>query len=121
MGLVARFLEEEGFSTVTLTMIPEFHREVGIPRVAAIEYPYGRPVGQVHDRDGQRAVLLKALSVLENAEEPGQIFHLPFTWPEEPKDTDWHPPEISPIIKLYLDEIKKAGAEARQRQGARSP
>jgi hypothetical protein len=82
--------------------------------VAAIEYPYGRPVGQVHDQDGQRKVLKAALSVLENTKEPGQISHLPFTWPEEPKKADWHPPEMSPIVKLNLDEIKRLGAEARK-------
>ena len=95
-------------------MTPEFNREVGIPRVAAIEYPYGRPVGQVNDQKGQRKVLFEALSVLEKAQEPGQVFHLPFTWPEEPKKTKWHPPEISPIVKLFLEQIKKAGAEARK-------
>jgi len=107
-------LEEKGFSTVTLTVSPEFNREIGIPRVAAIEYPYGRPVGQVNDDDGQRKVLLEALSVLEKAQEPGQVFHLPFEWPEEPKETKWHPPVASPVIKLYLDEIRKAGVEARK-------
>jgi hypothetical protein len=111
---VARFLEETGFSTITLTMTPEFHREIGIPRVAAIEYPYGRPLGQVHDQDGQRDVLLEALAVLAKARRPGQVFHLPFDWPEEPKKTNWHPPEMSPSVKLFLDEIKKAGAEARK-------
>ena len=54
-------------------MTPEFHREVGIPRVAAIEYPYGRPVGEVNDPEGQRKVLLAALSFLEKAEAPGQV------------------------------------------------
>ena len=83
--------------------------------MAAIEYPYGRPVGQVHDREGQREVLLETLSVLETAKEPGQLFNLPFTWPEDPKNTDWHPPEISPIVKLHLDEIKRLGAEARKK------
>jgi hypothetical protein len=111
---VARYLEEKGFSTITLTMTPEFHREIGIPRVAAIEYPYGRPLGQVHDQDGQRDVLLEALAVLAKARRPGQVFHLPFDWPEEPKKTNWHPPEMSPSVKLFLDEIKKAGAEARK-------
>ena len=115
MGLVARFLEENGLSTLILTMTPEFHNEIGMPRVAAIQYPYGRPVGQVHDRDGQRAVLLEALSFMERTSEPGQVSHLPFTWPEEPKNTAWHPPEIAPIIKMYLEEIKKAGAAAREK------
>lgn len=99
---------------MTLTVSPEFNREIGIPRVAAIEYPYGRPVGQVNDDEGQRKVLLEALSVLEKAQDPGQAFHLPFEWPEEPKDTKWHPPVASPIIKLFLEEIKKAGADARK-------
>ncbi|MGB5750216.1 MAG: hypothetical protein WBM69_24795 [Desulfobacterales bacterium] len=101
-------------STAVLTMTPEFHREVGIPRVVAIEYPFGRPVGQVNDSEGQQKVLLAALSFLEKAKTPGQICHLPFTWPEEPKHTKWHPPAISPIIKLYLDELKAFGAKARK-------
>jgi hypothetical protein len=116
VGQVAKFLEEEGFSTVTLTMTPEYHEEVGIPRVAAIEYPYGRPVGNVHDREGQRAVLLEALSIFVKAKSPGAVFHLPFTWPEEPKNTNWHPPEMSPIVKLQLDEIKKARKMASQKR-----
>ena len=99
-----------------LANTPEFHRQVGIPRVAAIEYPYGRTVGQVHDRDGQRKVLKAALSVLENARQPGQITHLPFTWPEEPRDVDWHPPEMSPLVKVNLEEIKRLGAEARKKK-----
>jgi hypothetical protein len=115
VGQVARFLEEQGFSTVTLTMTPEFHRKIGFPRVAAIEYPYGRPIGEVHDRAGQRAVLLEALSVLEEAKEPGEIFHLPFTWPEDPKKTKWHPPEMSPIVKVLLDKIREARKEAGDR------
>ncbi len=95
-------------------MTPDFHREVGIPRVAAIEYPYGRTVGEVNDSAGQRKVLLAVLSFLERAQTPGEICHLPFTWPEEPKNTKWQPPEISPIIKLYLDEIKALGAKRRK-------
>jgi hypothetical protein len=60
----------------------------------------------VGDRDGQRRVLLAALAALERIRTPGEVIHLPFTWPEEPKNTKWHPPEMSPLIKFYLDEIK---------------
>ena len=95
-------------------MVPEFNREIGIPRVAAIEHPFGRVVGEVNDAAGQREVLMASLAVFETVNIPGEVVHLPFTWHEAPKDTRWHPPEISPIIKLFLDEIKKAGAEARQ-------
>jgi hypothetical protein len=36
------------------------------------------------------------------------VNHLPFKWPEDPKETHWHPPEMSPLIKTYLHEIKAA-------------
>jgi hypothetical protein len=65
-------------------------------------------VGQIGDRGGQRKVLLEALSVFEKAKRPGEVFHLPFTWPEDPKKTDWQPPEMSPLIKFYLEEIRQA-------------
>ena len=112
MGLAARYLEEAGFSTVVITPTYEFHRAVGIPRSAAIEYPYGRPLGQVGDRKGQREVLLQVLSFLERAKKPGEVMFLPFQWPEDPKRTVWQPPEMSPLIKFYLEEIK----QARQRE-----
>lgn len=117
MGLVTRFLEAEGFSTILLTPTPEFQKSIGMPRVAAIEYPYGRPVGEVNDAEGQRAVLLQTLSCMEQVRTPGQVCHLPFTWHEDPRNTDWHPPERSPILKLILGDIKKAGAEARKKAG----
>jgi len=65
-------------------------------------------VGQVGDREGQKKVLMKTLKVLEKAKEPGEVWHLPFTWPEEPKKTDWQPPEMSPIVKFFWEDIKKA-------------
>ena len=86
--------------------MPEFQRAVGIPRSVAIEYPFGRPLGQVGDRAGQRRILLEALHMLQQAATPGEVRHLALTWPEAPRETDWHPPHISPIIKANLDKIK---------------
>lgn len=91
-----------------LTPTPDFHRAVGIPRSAAIEYPYGRPVGEAGDRDGQRRVLAATLAVLAEAVRPGEIRHLPFNWPQEAKHTKWQPAEMSPIVKANLDQIKAA-------------
>jgi hypothetical protein len=68
-------------------------------------------VGEVGDREGQRKVLLKTLEVLGKAKQPGEVWHLPFAWPEEPKKTDWQPPEMSPLIKFYLEDIKKVRRE----------
>jgi hypothetical protein len=100
VGLVARKIEAAGIPKVTLNMIWPIQRRVGMPRVAAIEHPFGRPYGDVGDEDTQRAVLRAAIAVFEKAREPGHIEHLPFVWHEEPADTKWHPAEPSPIIAL---------------------
>jgi D-proline reductase (dithiol) PrdB len=100
VGLVARVLEASGISTVTLNMIWVYQQVVGMPRVAAIEHPFGRPYGDVGDVETQRGVLQAALSIAERAREPGHVEHLPFVWPQAPKETKWHPAEPSPIIAL---------------------
>ena len=81
-------------------MIWTYHRLVGMPRVAAIEHPFGRPFGDVGDAQRQRDVLVSALELARDAREPGEVKHLPFRWHEAPEDTKWHPAEPSPIIGL---------------------
>jgi len=100
-------MEENGLSTVVLTPMPEFHRAVGIPRSVAIAYPFGRLFGEVGNAAGQLEILTQTLTMLDEADAPGQIKHLANRWPETPKDAKWHPPEISPIIKANLETIKK--------------
>jgi D-proline reductase (dithiol) PrdB len=100
VGLVARVIEAAGVPTVTLNMIWVFQRLVGMPRVAAIEHPFGRPYGDVGNAETQRAVLRAALEAGERAEAPGHVAHLPFVWPQDPKETKWHPAEPSPIIAM---------------------
>jgi hypothetical protein len=48
------------------------------------------------------------IELLEKGQRPGELLYLPFKWPEDPKDTDWHPPEMSPIVRAYIKEIKAA-------------
>lgn len=100
MGLVSRVIEAAGIPTVTLNMIWVVQEAVGMPRVAAIAHPFGRPFGDVGDAARQGAVLTAALRVFETATTPGHVEHLPFVWHEDPKETRWHPLEPSPIIGL---------------------
>jgi len=108
VGLVARTIEAVGIPTVCLNMIWPFQRIVGMPRVAAIEHPFGRPYGDVDDADTQTAVLRAALDVFVRAGEPGYVEHLPFTWPQDPEETNWHPSEPSPIIAMIKKHQKDA-------------
>jgi hypothetical protein len=102
VGLVARVLEASGIPTVTLSMIPDLTRAVGVPRLAGISYPFGRPLGRPHDADGQRAVLRAMLDLLPRASGPNTYAELPFVWPESPAaarnaSRDLPPP---PIVEL---------------------
>ena len=102
MGLAARAIEAAGISTLTLTMLPAFTRVVGTPRVAGIAYPFGRPLGQPGDTEGQTAVLRSALRALEMIQTPGGAVQLPFVWPEPParaRGTLKEPPPIAQLLQ----------------------
>ena len=104
-------IEASGIATVTLNMLWPYQRMIGMPRVAAIEHPFGRPYGDVGDVETQDAVLRAALAVAEAANEPGEIHQLGFRWHQDPADTKWHPSEPSPIIAMIQERRKKAEAE----------
>jgi hypothetical protein len=118
VGLVQRVLEARGIPTVALSMIPELTRAVGVPRLAGISYPMGRPLGRPHDADGQRAVLRQVLELLSSASAPDTYVELPFVWPESPAQArnaskDLPPPPIVELLKrkpwllanLYIGRI----------------
>lgn len=116
MGLAQRVLEASGIPTVSLSMIPDFTRATGSPRLAGLAYPMSRPMGRPGDADGQRAVLRAALALLDHAREPGTYVELPFEWPETPaqarKGSDVSPPIAKLLarkpwllVKMYSGEI----------------
>jgi hypothetical protein len=112
VGLVARVIEQQGIPTVTLQLLWAFQRMIGMPRVAAIEHPFGRPFGDVSDVATQREVLLAALAVFETAREPGHVEHLPMRWPSQPDERrSWHAATPSPIAALLAERRRRIAAE----------
>jgi len=101
VGLVQREIEAAGFTTIILSNVPDLTASVSVPRIAAIEYPFGRTVGNCGDREGQTAVLRATLNALVELDTPGSIRQLPFEWPEPPKRARAHPPQPPPITQ-YL-------------------
>lgn len=124
MGLVARVLEAAGIPTVTLSMIPDLTRAVGVPRLAGIAYPMGRPFGLPHDTDNQRAVLRALLQLLETAQASDTYVELPFVWPQTPAQArnaakDVQPPIVDLlkakpwlIANLYAGRIPEGAVHA---------
>jgi D-proline reductase (dithiol) PrdB len=80
VSLVARVLEAGGISTVTYTNARDIAASAGNPRQIFLNYPLGNPVGRPHDLKNQRSVLREGLKLLENADRPGIIVDLSYSW-----------------------------------------
>jgi hypothetical protein len=96
VGLVARVLEREGLTTVSLTSAIDISERIRPPRAAFLNFPLGNATGQPHDAEGQRRVLRGVLRLAETAREPGAIVELPDRWP----DPDWE----QETVRGYWDE-----------------
>ena len=85
-------------------MIPDLTRAVGVPRLAGISYPMGRPLGRVHDADGQRTVLRSVLQLLARSSGPDTYVELPFVWPESPAQARNASKDVppAPIVELMM-------------------
>ena len=106
MGLAARVIEKAGISTVTLCQMPFIIEKIGVPRAAALEFPFSMIWGRPGDRETQLRILRDLLDAAESIEEPGTIVELPYTWPEEEMTRrDWWPTEPPP----WMSNQEKVG------------
>jgi len=101
VGLAQRLIESAGFTTVTLSSIPELTASVSVPRLTGIEHPFGQTVGNPGDKRGQQAVLRSVLKAVEEIERPGGIRHLPFEWEEQVRSHKSNPPPIAGYMKRH--------------------
>jgi len=112
--VLARTFEAAGMSTVLVTVMPFWSEKIGVPRTAAVEFPFGHTLGHAGEAREQAAVIGGALRALAEAREPGAVVHLPYTWPDfERWKREWQPEKPSPIIRMLREQ-----AEARRREEA---
>jgi hypothetical protein len=79
VGHVARILEERGIATVVVMIGAFAHHAVQmkLPRTVITRNPMGRPVGPPGYAGAQRRVIEAALELVDTADGPGAIVHLP--------------------------------------------
>ncbi len=87
---------------MSLSSIPDLTASVGVPRLAAVEFPLGYLFGPPHDRATQRIVLDEVLSLLEEAPRPGTVKHLSLDWPDPGDIAPLDPPCPAPIVSYLL-------------------
>ena len=75
VGHLARVIEAAGVPTVVVYPIAfrSFVQVLRPPRTLLNHSLMGRPIGRARDDGGQRAVVLAALKMLEEASDPGTI------------------------------------------------
>ena len=78
-----------------------------------------RPEASTSDRAMQMRVIRAALSLLEEAKEPGTIRELDIEWPQpfDEAKRDWQPEEPSPVVKMMIEQRRKAAEAARHGGG----
>ena len=70
MPVLARIVEAAGIPTVIVTMLPDLAERFRLPRIVGVGFPFGHPLGMVHDREMQRTVTVAALSLYERTDLP---------------------------------------------------
>jgi hypothetical protein len=111
--VLAQEFEKAGLSTVMVTMMPYWAEKLGTPRTVGVEVPFGHAFGMPGARDMQMSVVRAALSLLEDAREPGAMREIEIEWPQPSDEArkDWQPLEPSPIIKMMREQAQARAAE----------
>jgi D-proline reductase (dithiol) PrdB len=78
--VVARILEEEGLSTVIVMTFREVAEAVRPPRTVYVRFPIGLTLGAPGAAAQQRVIIEDALTLLQEAREPGSLRDLPYPW-----------------------------------------
>lgn len=99
---LARVFEQEGISTVTVTMMPIFAERAQLSRTVGVPFPFGQPFGM--NAEMQTQVLRAALDLAATAIQPEARVDLEIDWPVSRAQAyrDWQPPEPSPIVEAIL-------------------
>ncbi|MEM7196595.1 MAG: hypothetical protein AAF402_16830 [Pseudomonadota bacterium] len=70
MSGLARFFEEEGFSTVLVGFVREHIQAYKPPRALWLNFPMGRPMGKPNDPNYQKKVIRAAFELLDRRKGP---------------------------------------------------
>ncbi len=118
--MLAQKFEEAGLSTVMVTMMPYWAEKLGTPRALGVEVPFGHTLGVPGDHEMQMSIIRAALSLLEQAREPGEARDVGIEWPQPSDEArkDWQPLEPSPIIKMMRERAQAQAQQARSQDPA---
>jgi D-proline reductase (dithiol) PrdB len=80
VSLAARYLEENGISTVVVAAARDIVETCGVARLLFTDFPLGSPCGEPENVAMQREIVGRALDLLESATESRTTVQSPFEW-----------------------------------------
>lgn len=83
MSLTARFLEENGISTIIIGSARDIVENCAVPRFLFTDFPLGNPIGRPFDRKMQKTVIRESLSLLESAQRSKTTSASSLSWGED--------------------------------------
>jgi hypothetical protein len=107
VSLAARYLEENGISTVIMGCAKDIVEHCGVPRFLFSDFPLGNSAGRPFDRESQAQTLELALRVLESAPGARTTVQSPLRWSE---DASWKCDYLD-LTKLSPDKIAERKKE----------
>src|SRR3979490_630744 len=107
IGLVARYLEEGGISTVVMGCAKDIVEHAAVPRFLFSDFPLGNSAGKPHDPDSQALTLELALRVLEAAPAAQTTVQSPLHWSA---DAAWKR-DYNNIAALSAEELARRRRE----------
>lgn len=63
-GLLQSIIEKAGIATVSISLLMEVTKHVEPPRILAVDRPLGYPLGEPHNLDLQKRIIIAALDLL---------------------------------------------------------
>ncbi len=83
MGLIQRVFDEQGLSTISLTLVKEITELIKPSGALFVEHPFGYTLGDIGDKDLQTKIILDCLRAAREITEPGTIKVLPYKWTKD--------------------------------------
>ena len=112
MSLVSRHLEANGIPTVVIGSARDIVEECGVARFLFSDFPLGNPCGKPYDVPMQRAILSRALDLLESARLPRTTLQTPLCWSD---DESWKQ-RYARVDPERAEALRRAGEQRRAQQ-----
>jgi D-proline reductase (dithiol) PrdB len=111
-SLLARYLEENGISTVVMGAAKDIVEYCGVPRFLFSDFPLGNAAAKPHDNNSQTLNFELALRLLESAPAARTTVQSPLVWSADPSwKLDYS--NIEMLSKQELERLREEAEKAR--------